>query len=180
MRLNYLCIFKTKGSRGTKLCSYFNFYFQLYRISGSEFYEWLFGPEKFSGLSRNEVLDRLSRLSLMSFFSYLHSFHFTLHMLFSRRRYALLGCFLNLVLLSFFLQIIVLISLVNGSKTGTKLWNWPHSWHPTGEQLLTMNNCNTAISKACLSPGKFYNAKRLLLIVWHSTNKPTSFRSLKS
>ena len=26
---------------------------QLYRISGSEFYEWLFGPEKFAGLSRN-------------------------------------------------------------------------------------------------------------------------------
>ena len=26
---------------------------QLYRISGSQFYEWLFGPEMFSGLSRN-------------------------------------------------------------------------------------------------------------------------------
>jgi len=26
---------------------------QLYRISRSEFYEWLFGPEKFSELSRN-------------------------------------------------------------------------------------------------------------------------------
>ena len=26
---------------------------RLYRINGSEFYEWLFGPEKFSGLSRN-------------------------------------------------------------------------------------------------------------------------------
>ena len=26
---------------------------QLYRISGSEFHEGLFGPEKFSGLSRN-------------------------------------------------------------------------------------------------------------------------------
>ena len=26
---------------------------QLYTISRSEFYEWLFGPEKFSGLSRN-------------------------------------------------------------------------------------------------------------------------------
>ena len=41
---NYLCIFKTKASRGTKLCSCFHFYFlyniwkkQLYRISGSEF-----------------------------------------------------------------------------------------------------------------------------------------------
>ena len=26
---------------------------QLYKISGSEFYEWLFGPENISGLSRN-------------------------------------------------------------------------------------------------------------------------------
>ena len=57
---NSLCIFKTKASRGTKLCSYFCFYSlcniwkdQLYRISRSEFYEWLFGPEKFSGLSGN-------------------------------------------------------------------------------------------------------------------------------
>ena len=30
---------------------------QLYRISRSEFYEWLFGPEKFSGLSRNGPQD---------------------------------------------------------------------------------------------------------------------------
>ena len=57
---NSLCIFKMKASRGTKLCSYFDFYSlyniwkdQLYRISRPEFYEWLFGPEKFSGLSRN-------------------------------------------------------------------------------------------------------------------------------
>ena len=57
---NSLCIFKTKASESTKLCSCFNFYSlysiwkdQLYGISGSEFYEWLFGPEKFSGLSRN-------------------------------------------------------------------------------------------------------------------------------
>ena len=57
---NSLCIFKTKASRGTKLCSHFNFYSlhnirkdQLHRISKSEFYEWLFAPEKFSGLSRN-------------------------------------------------------------------------------------------------------------------------------
>ena len=49
---NSLCIFKTKASRDKKLCSYFNLY-SLYRISGSEFYEWLFGSEKFSGLSRN-------------------------------------------------------------------------------------------------------------------------------
>ena len=40
----------------SKLSSYFDFYSlyniskdQLYRISGSEFYEWLFEPEKFSG-----------------------------------------------------------------------------------------------------------------------------------
>ena len=63
---NSLCIFKTKASRGTKLCSYCYFYSlyniwkdQLYRISRSEFYEWLFGPEKFSGLSRNgPLIDR--------------------------------------------------------------------------------------------------------------------------
>ena len=49
---NSLCIFKTKASRGTKLCSYFCFYSlcniwkdQLYRISRSYFIEWLFGPE---------------------------------------------------------------------------------------------------------------------------------------
>ena len=48
---NSICIFKTKASRGTKLCSHFNFYSlynifkdQLYRMSGSEFYVWLFGP----------------------------------------------------------------------------------------------------------------------------------------
>ena len=33
---------------------------QLYRISGSEFYEWLVGPEKFAGLSRNGPLNRFS------------------------------------------------------------------------------------------------------------------------
>ena len=59
-RHNSLCIFKTKASRGTKLCSciYFHSLYniwkdQLYTRSLSEFYEWLFGPEKFSGLSRN-------------------------------------------------------------------------------------------------------------------------------
>ena len=63
---NSLCIFKTKVSWGTKLCCCFNFYSlnniwkdQLYRISGSEFYKWLFGPGKFSGLSRNRPLARL-------------------------------------------------------------------------------------------------------------------------
>ena len=57
---NCLCIFKTKASRGTKLCRYFLFLFllqhmkdQLYRTSRSQFYEWLFGTEKFSGFSRN-------------------------------------------------------------------------------------------------------------------------------
>ena len=57
---NFLCIFKTKASRITKLYSYFNFpplcntwKDQLYRINRSEFYEWVFGPEKSSGLSRN-------------------------------------------------------------------------------------------------------------------------------
>ena len=49
-----LCIFKTKVPRATKLCSYFTFCplyniwnDQLSRISGSKFYEWLFGPESF-------------------------------------------------------------------------------------------------------------------------------------
>ena len=58
------CIFKTKASGGTKLCSYFCFYSlcniwkdQLYRISRSYFIEWLFGPEKFSGHSRNGPLE---------------------------------------------------------------------------------------------------------------------------
>ena len=47
---NSLCIFKTKVFHVTKPCSYFNFYClyniwkdQLYRTSGSEFYELLFG-----------------------------------------------------------------------------------------------------------------------------------------
>ena len=60
---NSLCIFKTKANWGTKLCSYFYFYSlydiwedQLYRISRPEFYEWLFGPEKLSGLSGNGPL----------------------------------------------------------------------------------------------------------------------------
>ena len=63
-----LCIFKTKASWGTKLCRYFYFYSlyniwkdQLYRISRSWFYEWLFGPEKFSGLSRNGPLARVAQ-----------------------------------------------------------------------------------------------------------------------
>ena len=57
---NPFCILKAKVSLGRKLCSCFNFYSlyniwkaQLYRISLSEFYKWLFGPEKFSELSRN-------------------------------------------------------------------------------------------------------------------------------
>jgi len=57
---NSLCIFNLKASWDTKLFSYFNFYSlynirkdQLYRISGSEFHDWLLGTEKLSGLSRN-------------------------------------------------------------------------------------------------------------------------------
>ena len=49
-----------KAFRDTKYCSYFNFHSlyniskdQLYRISGSEFYKWLFEPEKVSELLRN-------------------------------------------------------------------------------------------------------------------------------
>ena len=37
---------------------------QLYRISGSQFYEWLFGPEMFSGLSRNRPLNGDSNTDL--------------------------------------------------------------------------------------------------------------------
>ena len=62
-RHNSLCIFKTKAFRGTKLCNDFYFYSfyniwkdQVHRISRSYFYKWLFGSEKFSGLSRNGPL----------------------------------------------------------------------------------------------------------------------------
>ena len=54
VRHNSLCIFKRKASRGTYLYSLYNIWEdQLYTINRSEFCEWLFGPEKFSGLSRN-------------------------------------------------------------------------------------------------------------------------------
>ena len=53
----FVCSKRRCLARGTNLCSYFNFYSlffkwkdQLYRLSGSESYEWLFGPERFSGL----------------------------------------------------------------------------------------------------------------------------------
>ena len=62
-RSNFLCIFKTKASRGTKLHSYYYFYSlykiwkdQRYRINRSELCDWLLAPEKFSGLSRNGLL----------------------------------------------------------------------------------------------------------------------------
>ena len=67
-RHNSVCIFKTKASRGMKLCSYIYFHSlyniwkdQLYTITLSEFYEWLFGPEKFSELSRNGALTPVPR-----------------------------------------------------------------------------------------------------------------------
>jgi len=51
-------------SRGTKLCSYFNFYslynkckHQLCRMNGPWFYEMLLGLKTFSGLSRNGPLN---------------------------------------------------------------------------------------------------------------------------
>ena len=76
-RHNSVCICTTKASRGTKLCSCFHFYSlynkwkeQLYRITGSEFYEWLFGPEKISGLSRNRPLQRVG--SICSNLHYMH------------------------------------------------------------------------------------------------------------
>ena len=40
---------------------------QLYRISRLEFYEWLFGPEKISGLSRNGPLVRSDHLPCKRF-----------------------------------------------------------------------------------------------------------------
>ena len=62
---NSLCIFKAKESRGRMLRSYFNVYSfynlwkeQLNRVSGSQFCEWLFEPEKFSELSRNRPQGR--------------------------------------------------------------------------------------------------------------------------
>ena len=52
---NFLWIFKTKASQGTKLHGYCSFYLlyniwkdQLCRKGELEFCEWLFGPEKFS------------------------------------------------------------------------------------------------------------------------------------
>ena len=56
---NSLFIFKTKAFRGTKICTYSNFYplyktwkNQLYKISESEFYEWLFGTYETRGPGR--------------------------------------------------------------------------------------------------------------------------------
>ena len=70
-RNNSPCIFKTKASRITKPYSHINFpplcniwKDQLYRISRSEFYEWLFGPKKFSGLREKGL--RLDGICLLS------------------------------------------------------------------------------------------------------------------
>ena len=78
-----LCIFRTKASRSTKLYSYFNFPSlcniwkdQLYRISGLEFYEWLFEPKKFSGLSRKGPKKSQSTHSSKSFSIFNRIFHF--------------------------------------------------------------------------------------------------------
>ena len=56
---------KTKRFPGMKFCNKFTLSYlviivkgQLFRISGSQFLKWLFGPEKFSGLSRNGPQDR--------------------------------------------------------------------------------------------------------------------------
>ena len=60
---NFLRISKTKTFPGIKLCNKFALSYleiivksQLFRISGSQFLKWLFGPEKFTGLSRNGPL----------------------------------------------------------------------------------------------------------------------------
>ena len=59
------------ASQGTKLCSYFNCHSlynilkdKRYRISGSEIYECLLGPEKCSGLSRKRATGRRFVFSL--------------------------------------------------------------------------------------------------------------------
>ena len=59
-----LCIFKTKASRGTTFWHCFNsnslynvWKDHLYRISGSEFYEWLFVPEKFRDFRESYLID---------------------------------------------------------------------------------------------------------------------------
>ena len=60
----FLRILKTKTFSCLKLCNEFALSYleilvkdKLFRISGSQFLEWLFGPEKFTGLSRNGPLD---------------------------------------------------------------------------------------------------------------------------
>ena len=71
-----------KASRRTKLCSYFYFYFlynilkdQRYRINRSLFNEWLFGPEKFSGLSRNGPQASILRHSMYHHHIYRAIYH---------------------------------------------------------------------------------------------------------
>ena len=62
---NFLRILKTKTFQGIKFCNKFALSYleiivkgQLFRISGSQFLKWLFGPEKFTGLSGNGPLVR--------------------------------------------------------------------------------------------------------------------------
>ena len=76
-----LCIFKAKASQSTKLCTYLNLYSlynickdQLYRINGWQFYEWLFGLEKSSGLSGNRALVTIFAVRL--FFCFVLIFFF--------------------------------------------------------------------------------------------------------
>ena len=64
---NFLCIFKTRASRGTKLGGYFNFCSlynmskdQLHRLSGLESYESLFGTAKLLELSRYGPVARIA------------------------------------------------------------------------------------------------------------------------
>ena len=99
---NSLCIVKAKAFLGTKLDSYFNFPSlydiwkdQFYRISGSEFYEWLFGAENFGGLSRNGS-QKSFQLSLRPLPS---DHHYITWRVYSRSfhipSYALCNCFLS-------------------------------------------------------------------------------------
>ena len=57
---NFLPISENKTFPGTKFCNKFALSYleiivkgQLFRMSGSQFLKWLFGSEKFTGLSRN-------------------------------------------------------------------------------------------------------------------------------
>ena len=67
LNYNYLRILKTKTFPGAKFCNKFALSCleflvkkkQLFRISKSQILKWLFGPEKFTGLSRKGSQSRI-------------------------------------------------------------------------------------------------------------------------